>query len=140
MVLIDATDMILGRMAAFAAKQSLLGKEVIIINSEKAVISGRREDILARYKNKMSRGIPSKGPFFPRLPERFVKRIVRGMLPYKQEKGKSALKRVICHRGVPISIKDSKPIELPKNTKVDKLPNYSYLTVQEICKVLGGKR
>ena len=40
MIVIDATDLLLGRFAGYAAKQALLGKEIRVINCEKAVVSG----------------------------------------------------------------------------------------------------
>ena len=82
-MIIDATNLILGRMAAFAAKKALLGEKVDIINCEKAVVSGSKRDVLARYKQKRER-TTIKGPFFPKVADRFVRRTVRGMLPYKQ--------------------------------------------------------
>ena len=45
-IIIDATDAALGRMATFAAKQALNGKKVIILNSEDAIITGKKHAIL----------------------------------------------------------------------------------------------
>ena len=136
-MIIDATDLILGRLAAFAAKQALLGEKVDIINTERVVISGTKSQILEKYKTKMSRGIPAKGPFIPRLPDRFVKRVIRGMLPYKQEKGRKAFKRIKCYIGFPDELKNEKPV-LVEGAHLSKLPHYNYLSVKEICKILGG--
>ncbi len=38
-MIIDANNMILGRLASFAAKKALLGEKIDVINCEKAVIS-----------------------------------------------------------------------------------------------------
>ena len=137
-MIIDATDQIVGRMATQVAKKALLGEHIDIINSEKAVISGKKEMVLQRYKQRVTRGIPSKGPFFSLLPERFLKRIIRGMLPHKQEKGEKALKRIICHRGLPEKFKDQKT-EPVKDASVSRLSTMDYISIGELCRLLGGE-
>lgn len=137
-MIIDAENMILGRIASFAAKKALLGEKVDIVNCEKAVITGNRKQILARQKQKRDMGRPTKGPFISRLPDRFVRRSVRGMLPYKQEKGKSAFKRVMCYIGIPDEFKDKKTAK-PEGADISKLSNMKYVTINDICKYLGAK-
>lgn len=63
-MIINAKNIILGRLASFAAKQSLLGEKIDIINCNDAIIIGRKKLILERYKTKISRVTPKKGPFF----------------------------------------------------------------------------
>ena len=87
MAVIDGTDLILGRMAAIVAKRSLLGEKIDIINCEKIIIAGDKKSVLEAYKIKAKRGCPLKGPFFQKMPDRFTRRAIRGMLPYKQDKG-----------------------------------------------------
>ncbi|MBI5073266.1 uL13 family ribosomal protein [Candidatus Woesearchaeota archaeon] len=84
MIIIDATNLIVGRFATFAAKQALLGEEIAIVNCEKAFITGSKEHILNEYKRKRSIGTWATGPFYHRQPDRLVRRMIRGMLPHKQ--------------------------------------------------------
>ncbi|MFW6230537.1 MAG: 50S ribosomal protein L13, partial [Nanoarchaeota archaeon] len=84
-------------MATQVAKMLLLGETVVIVNSEKAVITGPKDKVFASFKQKRERGIPLNGPYYPRRPDMIVKRTIRGMLPYKQEKGETAFKRLKCH-------------------------------------------
>src|SRR4030043_261685 len=100
-MIVDAEDQILGRLANFAAKKALLGESIDIINCEKAVITGDRHYIIRKYNIRRARGQPTKGPFFSRRPDLFVRRAVRGMLPYKKERGKIAYLRIKCHIGAP---------------------------------------
>jgi len=100
-MVIDGKDLILGRLASFAAKRAMEGENVVIVNSEQVIISGKKKNILEKYKERTSRGDALKGPFFPRTSDRLVRRTIRGMLPYKQEKGRKAFKRVMCYVGVP---------------------------------------
>jgi len=134
-MIVDATDLILGRMATEIAKKSLMGEKIDVVNCEDALVIGKKKEILIRYKIKKERGNPLKGPYFQTMPDRFVRRVVRGMLPYKQEKGKVAYKRVMCYLGVPSEFKDKK-LETIKNAHISKSNAISYLTVGEICKNL----
>jgi len=138
MVVFDATDMILGRLASTAARRAILGENVEVINCEKAVITGARKRTLADYKQRFHRGSPTTGPFFRRMPDRFVKRAIRGMIPYKRERGKAALKKIRCYIGVPENFKDQK-FETIKNAAVGKVPNLKYVTIKEICMHVGAK-
>ena len=45
-VIIDASNLVLGRLASFAAKRALQGDEVIVFNAENAVISGTKANIV----------------------------------------------------------------------------------------------
>jgi len=137
-MIIDATNLILGRMATNVAKKVLEGDNIDIINCENVVLTGNRDQILARYKQRRYRGIPLKGPYFPRYPDRLVRRAIRGMLPWTKTRGREAFKRVICHISIPDKFKDKK-IETIAKANIEKVPNVKYITVKEICKTLGAK-
>jgi len=115
-IVIDASQCIVGRVASFAAKQALLGKKVIIVNCQDALLLGNKGTILEEYKNLVNKGGSSlKGPFFPKKDAaKFMKRTIRGMLPYKQERGRSALKRIICYSNLPQDYEKSKMLSLKK--------------------------
>lgn len=101
-IIIDAKNATLGRLASYAAKQALLGKEIAIVNCEEAVIVGRPRSVIAEYRVMRQRGGSSlNGPFFPKYPDRLVKRTIRGMLAHRQGRGLAAFKRVKCYNGVP---------------------------------------
>jgi len=117
-IVIDASSGILGRIASYASKQALLGKEVIIVNCNNILLSGNRKMIINEYNAARKRGgLSLNGPHFPKHPERILKRTVRGMLNYQQGRGLSAFKRVICHNGVPEEYKNAKKILLEKKIK-----------------------
>ncbi len=137
-MIINAENKIVGRIATVAAKKALLGEEVIIINCEKAIISGNRKAVISSYKKRAMKGTHSTGPFLPRQPDRFVRRAVRGMLPYKQPRGKEAFKRIMCYIGAPEEYPPEKAEDIP-SAGIEKLPNFKYATVKEICKELGCK-
>jgi len=132
---VDANNLILGRMAAIVAKRLLQGESVIILNAEKAVISGKRLSRVKEMKRKLEIGHPRKGPYFPKHPDRFVKRVIRGMLPRKKPKGKDAYKRLCVFIGVPQEFKDQH-MEIISEAKAEKL-KCPYITVGELVKEIG---
>lgn len=141
MIIIDAEDAILGRLASRAAKESLKGEEVVIVNAEKAIISGRREYVFAQYletRQRKSVVNPSRhGPKFPRRPEAIVKRTVRGMLPWHIAKGRSAYKRIKVYIGIPRGIKKEDIIKIEENIKKLTIPKY--VRLDELGRYLGAK-
>ncbi|MBS3135035.1 50S ribosomal protein L13 [Candidatus Woesearchaeota archaeon] len=137
-MIVDAKDLILGRMATNVAKKALLGESIDIVNCEKAIIVGSKKNIFEKYKIKANRGGPFHGPFLPKMPDRFVRRIIRGMLPYKQYKGREAFKRVMCHISVPNQFKDKKAEKI-KDADISRIKTLRYTTVGDVCKFLNGK-
>ncbi|PIN70088.1 50S ribosomal protein L13 [Candidatus Woesearchaeota archaeon CG11_big_fil_rev_8_21_14_0_20_43_8] len=137
-MIIDATNMVLGRLATKAAKMALLGERVNVINCEKAIITGPKKVTIGRYLQRRDRGEPTHGPFISRLPDRIVRRTIRGMLPYKRERGQSAFKRVMCYIGVPEKLKDQKA-ETVDGADMAKLPTLKYVTILELSRQLGAK-
>jgi len=132
---VNADNLILGRMASVVAKHLLEGENVVVLNAEKAIISGKRSSRVKEEKRKLEIGHPRKGPFFPRRPDRFVKRTVRGMLPRKKPKGKEAYKRLRVFIGVPQEFKDQ-TMETISEAKVAKL-KCPYVTVGDLVKEIG---
>jgi large subunit ribosomal protein L13 len=85
--LVNAEGQILGRMGSKIAKLLLNGEEVIILNAEKTIISGKRKSKIAEAHLFLEVGAPERGPFHYRRPDRYLRKSVRGMLPFKQPKG-----------------------------------------------------
>jgi len=131
-IIIDAANTPLGRVGTMAAKESLRGNEVIVINVEKSIISGDKLSVLAEIMRDRKRGGTSqKGPQFPRLPERFFKRKIRGMFP-REQRGKDLWKALRCYEGNGKLHED----EIKHARKIEgKLP-LKYSTIKELCRLL----
>jgi large subunit ribosomal protein L13 len=99
--LVNAEGLIVGRMCSKVAKRLLNGEEVIILNAEKAVFSGKRKAKILEGHIFLEVGAPERGPFHYRRPDKYLRKIVRGMVPYKQPRGKAAYKRLKVFMGVP---------------------------------------
>ena len=117
MKVIDASDHIMGRLSTHVAKELLGGEEIIIVNAEKVVITGRKEQILEDYKQRRDRGVAGRnrrGPYYPRMPDRMLKRTIRGMLPYQEPRGRTAYRKLKVYIGVPIGMEDSETQKIEK--------------------------
>jgi len=104
----NADGLIMGRLASTVAELLLKAAredrddKVVIINSEKAIVSGRPRSVLNTYHAKYELNHSRKGPFFPRMPDMILKRTVRGMLPYqKKSSGRRALRNLRVEIGCP---------------------------------------
>lgn len=136
-MIIDATDLLLGRMASFIAKKALLGETIEIVNCEKAAISGNRQFQIEKYRRKRTLGQPTRGPIFYRRPDLFVRKSIRGMLNYKSGKGSKAFEKIKCHLGIPKSL-EGKKFETIHEANLAKLPYTKYVRVGDICRSMGG--
>jgi len=134
-VVIDAKGLILGRMASIVAKRLLQGETIIIVNAEKAAISGKRLSKVKEAKRFLEVGHPKKGPYHPRRPDRIVRRTIRGMLPRKKPKGQQAYKRLKVFLGIPQELKDEGYQTIPEaNAEKLKCP---YITIGELAQEIG---
>jgi large subunit ribosomal protein L13 len=133
--IIDAKGLILGRMASIIAKRLLQGESIIILNAEKAAISGKRLQIVKEAKTFLEVGHPRKGPYHPRMPDRIVRRTIRGMLPRKKPKGKEAYKRLKVYLGAPKEF-NGEETQTILEASAEKLKS-PYITVGELAKEIG---
>lgn len=130
-IIIDAENAVLGRLASYVVKEALSGKKIVILNSEKAIILGNRQSIIEKYLRKRSYGGGNiNGPFFSSIPEKILRRTIRGMLPYKKERGLLAFKRVLCYSGIPEKFNGKKMIKAGRGK--------TGMSLKEISKMLRG--
>ena len=132
-MIIDADGAILGRLATKIAKDLLRGETITVINTEKSIITGNPDSTAERFFEKRERGDPNKGPFYPRYPDKLFKRVVRGMLPYKKNKGMKAFRRLKVVVGNPDNLKGEKISKSVEDIKC------KYVIVKDLCKRLGAK-
>jgi large subunit ribosomal protein L13 len=137
-VYIDATNQIAGRLSSKVAKLVLSGKRVVVVNAEKALISGGRTSVVNQWKERLelsSRVNPIYGPIHPRRPDNILRRMVRGMVPRKKPKGATAMKRLRVYVGVPSGVDASKMTKLEETTATRPVP--VYVTMGDLSKSLG---
>ena len=137
-MVIDATNLVIGRLSTVVAKKVLSGEHVTIVNAEKAVVTGTQQAALIRYKRRESmtaKSNPEKGPKFSRMPDRILRHAIKGMLPMKSSRGRNAFRKTKVYIGIPKELADKK-FETIENAK-NKSKNYQYL--EDISKAMGAK-
>ncbi len=137
--IVDATNLILGRMATHVARMALDGKRVVVLNAERAVISGTKARVVVRAKMKLkTRTLASqyKAPTHPRRPDNYVRRVVRGMLPWKKTRGKEAFRRVRVYMGTPPDYAGKSAVRIG-DADASRL-RVPYVTVQQLAEEIGG--
>ena len=144
----NAEDKVLGRLASTVAKQLISAKKagedtrVIIVNAEKAIVTGKRTSVMSDYRSKYELNHARKGPFFPRMPDQILKRTVRGMLPYqKNSSGRGALKALRVEIGTPSDLSGDLPdgCEWGDSTNIERPLPERFVRLGEISKELGVK-
>ncbi|MEM2963581.1 MAG: 50S ribosomal protein L13 [Candidatus Anstonellales archaeon] len=137
---IDAKNTILGRLASKVAKYLLLGREVFIVNAEQALISGSLQKAKEKYLKRLTqkhKADPSRSPKWPKEAHRLLKRIIRGMLPKKTSRGKSALKRLKVFMGIPKELENEKFLTFSEFLGLSKRKTFSLL---DLCREIGYKK
>jgi large subunit ribosomal protein L13 len=137
-VYVDATNQVAGRLSSKVAKLVLSGKRVVVVNAEKALISGSRTSVVNQWKEKLeiaSHVNPIYGPIHPRRPDNILRRMVRGMVPRKKPKGALAMKRLRVYIGVPSEVSSAKFTKFDDATA--SRPTPVYVTMGDLSKSLG---
>lgn len=139
-IVVNAENQILGRLSSIVAKMLLEGKKVIIVNAEKAVISGSRDRIVEGYKKlwevRTLRNPEKQGPRRPQKPSNILKKTIKGMLPRKP-KGKEALSNLKVYIGVPKELQGRQFVSF-EEASAKKLKG-KYITVKELSESLGWR-
>jgi large subunit ribosomal protein L13 len=136
----DADEMVVGRLGSKVAKAALLGDNVVIVNAEKAIITGNHRSLISEYKKKQdirTSSNPRRGPFHNRRPDMMVRRMIRGMLPWPKPRGKAAYKRIKVFIGVPEQYADVEKIVL-EDSRYRSLKQ-RYMRVQDLSYELGWR-
>jgi large subunit ribosomal protein L13 len=138
LTLVNAEGLIVGRMCSKVAKRLLNGEKVIILNAEKAVFSGKKKSKVAEAKEFLEVGAPERGPFHYRRPDKYLRKTVRGMLPFEKPKGKSAYKRLRVFMGIPQELKGQQMVTFAEASSANlKGPHF---TLAEMAREIGWSK
>ena len=141
MPVVDATGHVVGRLASVLAKRLLNGEEIVVVNAEKAIVTGRKSVVFEEYRAAHHRGstasrMRGKGPNYPRRPDMILRRTISRMMPYQQPRGRTALKRLRVYLSVPDEFKET-PFETVAVAK--RPPQGPFISLGEIARLLGSK-
>lgn len=130
---IDAEDLVLGRLATQAAillrgkhkptyaPHADTGDFVVIVNAEKVALTGTKRDTAFVYRHS---GYPgglrkrSFGEMLDKQPERLLEKTITGMLPHNRL-GRAMAKKLKVYAGPehPHAAQQPQPFELPEKSK-----------------------
>ena len=140
MIIINGEGHILGRLASVVSKNLLNGEEVVVLNAEKIMLTGNKDWAYAKYKQRVDRASISNprdlGPKYPRRPDDIFRRTVRGMLPFKESKGRTAFKGLKAFVGVPAEYENLEIVNIPEARYNDLKKG---IELGEVSKLLGAK-
>jgi large subunit ribosomal protein L13 len=131
-IVVDARDCIMGRVASQVAQRALDGETVAVVNAERAVITGSEDDVMSVYRQRAEVG-SDRGPNYPKRPDRIFKRAIRGMVPYKETRGREAFENVRVYLDNPYD-----DAEVLEDTSLDRLSNIKFISLGEVSENLGA--
>ncbi|VDL11679.1 unnamed protein product [Hymenolepis diminuta] len=142
-IVIDARGHLLGRLASIVAKTLLNGQKVVVVRCEAINISGslyRNKLKYHEFLRKRMNTNPSRGPYHFRAPAKIFWRTVRGMLPHKLYRGKTALAKLKCFEGVPPPYDKKKRVVVPSALRVLRLKQRrKFCTLSRLSSEVGWK-
>jgi len=141
LLIIDARDHIMGRLASTVAKHLLMGTKIVVLRAERIVMSGhliRNKLKMMSFRGHKMNTNPRKGPFQYLQPSRMFYRVVRGMLPHKKPRGKRALRLFHCYDGIPPRFTHVKKVKLVTAFRAIKLdPNRPFTSLGRLMTCFG---
>lgn len=140
-LVIDGKGHVVGRLAAFVAKQAIEGNEVVVLRAEGTIFSHPLERAIKIYKDKKNKRClvnPKKGPFHFKEPSRCLKRVIRGMIDYKKAQGAEAFARIKVFDGVPMEYEnETKNIVTQALAETRLNPVTKTCTFGQVCTKMG---
>jgi large subunit ribosomal protein L13 len=133
-LVVDARDCILGRVASQVAERALDGRRVAVVNAERVVITGSEDDVMSVFRQRREVG-SDRGPYYPKRPDRIFKRSIRGMLPYKESRGREAFENVRVYVGNPYEDDEA---EILDDTSLDRLSTIKFVSLGDVSESLGA--
>jgi len=138
-IVVDATNHIAGRLSSHVAKLLIQGNRVTLVNCEKIMYSGTRDNLINEYKAFLEINSiinPKHGPVHYRRPDTIISKMIRGMLPFEgKPSGIAAFKRLRAYIGSPKELKSLEKIQFEKALIRKESSNYT--TMAALCRVIG---
>ncbi|XP_037586423.1 60S ribosomal protein L13a-like [Cebus imitator] len=142
-LVLDGRGHLLGRLAAIAAEQVLLGRKVAVVRCEGINISGNFYRNKLKYLDFLRKRMntnPSRGPYHFRAPSRIFRRPGRGVLPHKTKQGPAAPHRLKVFDGIPPPYDTIERVVVPAAPKVVRLkPTRKFAYLGRLAHEVGCK-
>uniref|UniRef100_A0A2K5RKB2 Large ribosomal subunit protein uL13 n=1 Tax=Cebus imitator TaxID=2715852 RepID=A0A2K5RKB2_CEBIM len=145
-LVLDGRGHLLGRLAAIAAEQVLLGRKVAVVRCEGINISGNFYRNKLKYLDFLRKRMntnPSRGPYHcgaPTTSGRIFRRPGRGVLPHKTKQGPAAPHRLKVFDGIPPPYDTIERVVVPAAPKVVRLkPTRKFAYLGRLAHEVGCK-
>merc|ERR1711935_1029211 len=143
-VIIDGKGHLMGRLASIVAKSLLRGQKVVVVRCEALNISGslfRNKLKFHEFLRKANNTNPRRNFKHYRSPSRIFWRVLRGMTPHKEARGKAALQRLKVFEGVPYPYDQRKRMVVPQALKVSRLrPGRNFCKLGDLASMVGWNK
>lgn len=146
--LIDATGSKLGRLASILAKKLLSGETLVVLNAEKAIITGEKRASLERYfllvRRKQRRSFKTPTVISPHSPENILRTSIVRMLPRKKSLGRTAAERLKVFLNIPERYRGLPTLDIPEAKLHSRVSSSGrqirYVTLEEIAREIGWRK
>ena len=143
-IIIDGKGHMMGRLASVVAKQLLRGQKVVVVRCQDMNISGslfRNKLTFHEFLRKANNTNPRRNFKHYRSPSRIFWRVLRGMTPHKESRGKAALQRLKVFDGIPYPYDQQKRMVVPQALKVLRIrPGRNYCGLGELASHIGWNK
>lgn len=140
-LVIDGTDHVAGKLAAFVAKKALEGYKIHVLCAEKLVFTGpmhRRVSMYKSYLNKRNVVNPARGAFHYKEPSKYFRKIFRNMACRRTVRGKEAANRISVYEGIPKEFENvERSVVIKALRKVTCSPERKYIYLGDLLSQFG---
>merc|ERR1719213_208522 len=142
-IIIDGKGHLMGRLASRIAWSLLRGQKVVVVRCEQLNISGslfRNKLTFHEFLRKANNTNPRRNFKHYRSPSRIFWRVLRGMIPHKEARGKAALQRLKVFEGVPYPYDAKKRMVVPQALKVLRIKSFrNTCVIGDLCNQVGWR-
>lgn len=140
-LVIDGTDHVAGKLAAFIAKKALEGYTIHVLCAEGLILTGpmhRHVSMYRSYLNKRNIVNPARGAFHYKEPSKYFWKIFRNMTGRRTSRGKEAANRISVYEGIPKQFENVERLVVPKALReVTTDVNRKYVTLGDLLMQFG---
>lgn len=140
-LVIDASEHVAGKLAAYIAKKALEGYTIHVLCSESIIFTGPMHRHVARYKsylNKRNIVNPARGAFHYKEPSKYFRKVFRNMACRKTVRGSEAANRIFVYEGIPKQFEGVERMIVPKaHRKVTTNPDRKFIYLGDLLVQFG---
>lgn len=138
-MIIDASGLVAGRLASKVAKAARNGETIVVLNAENSVLVGKKSAVMKKFQQRVDAAVksnPHYGPKYDRIPNKMLRKMIKGMLPNKSRTAERLIKRIEVFNTIPEKY-EGKDMETIEEIKFNE--KNEHMTMKKVAELLGGK-